>query len=39
MAPREWRTHDGHQESRVPTSKSYTKEYKLEVVCFYNLIL
>ena len=28
--------HDGHQESRVQMRKSYTKEYKLEVVCFYH---
>ena len=26
---------DGHQESRVQMRKSYTREYKLEAVCFY----
>ena len=36
MASRACRTHDGNQESRVKTRKSYTREYKLEVVRFYH---
>ena len=36
MASRACITHDGHQESRVQTKKSYTREYKLEVVRFYH---
>ena len=36
MASRACRTHDGNQESRVQTRKSYTREYKFEVVRFYH---